>query len=52
MKIFSKLARAMEKHNYHLSHPRLHTFILWVLTPKNHGNHYGFNIWLRYIRRD
>jgi len=48
----TKLAVWMQYRDLHLKRPRLHTLLLWVLAPRESGEHLGFRNWLKYIRRD
>jgi hypothetical protein len=46
-----KLAGWMQLRDLHLKRPRLHTLLLWVLSPRSWGEHLGLRAWLRYARR-
>ena len=41
-----QLAEWMERRDMHLSRPRMHKLLLWVLSPPDWGEHLGLRNWL------
>jgi len=51
MYMAQKICEYMEEYDYHLKYPKTYTFILWVLTPRSYGGHYGLRNWIKYVFR-
>ena len=47
-----KILHWMEKHDWHVRHPRTHMFWNWVVVPSKLNGGFGLRHWLQWVTRN